>query len=168
MSRSDLSAFVFSFVLVWSGREMGGLSMVVWFSISVFGLVWFSIRGSCQSLSLIENHIYVACFPLCFVGGYFLFSVFVCLHQTELFRLFLCCFVIQCSVLIIIKNHEHLLRCALVLTFFHRRQPLQLRYCFGQVTCNCNWLHLESNIPNPDLYLPEETIFYFYFIYLFI
>ena len=36
-----------------------GQSMLVclWFSISVFGLVWFSIRVSCQSLSLIENHI---------------------------------------------------------------------------------------------------------------
>jgi hypothetical protein len=32
-----------------------------------------------------------------------LFSVFVCLPQTELFRLFLCCFVIQCSVYFI-KN----------------------------------------------------------------
>jgi hypothetical protein len=52
-------SFVLSFVLVWSGRDLGGLSMLENHrkTISVFGLVWFSIRGSCQSLSLIENHI---------------------------------------------------------------------------------------------------------------
>ena len=49
----------------------------------MFGLVWFSIRGSCQSLSLIENHILVACLPLCFVGGYF--QCGVVLHLTGLF-----------------------------------------------------------------------------------
>ena len=57
VSRSDLSSFVFVFVLVWSGRELGW-AVYVCFSMLVFefGLVWFSIRGSCQLLSLIENH----------------------------------------------------------------------------------------------------------------
>ena len=57
LSRSELSLFVFVFVLVWSGRELGW-AVYVCFSMLVFefGLVWFSIRGSCQLLSLIENH----------------------------------------------------------------------------------------------------------------
>jgi hypothetical protein len=59
LSRSDLSYFIYVFILVWSGHELGGLSMFPFlcYGISVFGLVWFSIRGSCLSLSLIVNRI---------------------------------------------------------------------------------------------------------------
>jgi hypothetical protein len=33
------------------------------------GLLWFPIRGSCLSLSLIGDHILVAIFPFVFVGS---------------------------------------------------------------------------------------------------
>ena len=56
----------------------GGLSMFVFYVVFCVwpGMVWFSIRGRCRSLSLIENHTLVAFSHLCFVGDYFLFSVF--------------------------------------------------------------------------------------------
>ena len=98
MSRSDLSSFVLSFVLVQSGRELGGLSMFVclWFSISVFGL---GLVLNQRQLSIVvpDWEPYLGSLFSIVFGGW-LFSVFVCLHQTELFRLFLCCFVNQCSV----------------------------------------------------------------------
>jgi hypothetical protein len=45
-----------------------------------FGRVWFSIRDSCLSLSLIESHTSAAFFPPVFVGSYVLF-----VHLTGLF-----------------------------------------------------------------------------------
>ena len=44
LSRSDLC---YVFVLVWLARELGGLSMFLFlYGVFVFGLVWFSIRGT--------------------------------------------------------------------------------------------------------------------------
>ena len=76
----------------------------LWFGISVFGLLWFSIRCSCQALSLIENlELWVI-----------IFSV-LCLHQTELFRFHFGLFVVLFfSVLSYNKYHEHLPCCTLV------------------------------------------------------
>jgi hypothetical protein len=49
-----LLCLYFSLVREWVG--VGILCFCSMFCISGFGLVWFPIRGSCQSLSLIENH----------------------------------------------------------------------------------------------------------------
>ena len=108
LSRSDDSSFVFSLFQCWSGRELSGHSM---FCVSMlgllFGLIWFSIRGRCLSLSLIGNNIQVACFVLGFVGGCLL-SLCLCTRQ-DCFGFHICCFAF-CSVLIylfIIKHAEH-------------------------------------------------------------
>jgi hypothetical protein len=63
--------FYFSLVRARVGWAFYVLFLCLYFH--VFGLIWFPIRGSCQSLSLIENHTYSHSF---FVGGYFPFQCF--------------------------------------------------------------------------------------------
>ena len=61
LSRPDLrETFYFS---IWLGQGviLGRAFYVVYFF--VFGRVWFPIRGSCLSLSLIEDHTQAALFP---------------------------------------------------------------------------------------------------------
>ena len=109
LSRSDLSSFVMSLFQFGEGVSWGGQSMFFFLCCGfVFGLVWFSIRSRCRSLSLIENHTQVVFSHLCFVGDYFLFCVFR--HLTELFRVSFHspCYFVQCSEFIhIIMNTFH-------------------------------------------------------------
>ena len=66
----------FSLVRAWVGG--GILCFCSRFCISVFGLVWFPIRGSCLFRCLwLRTILRQPVFPLWFVGSYFLFSVFV-------------------------------------------------------------------------------------------
>jgi hypothetical protein len=79
-----LLCLYFSLVRVRVGVRI--LCVVLCFCISVFGLVWFPIRGSCLSLSLIENHdLWVVVFCLCVCSRHN-FLVFV----RSLVILFLC------------------------------------------------------------------------------
>ena len=90
LSCPDLRDPYYSLYLVRSGCDSGGKVYVFYFF--AFGHVWFPIRGSCLSLSLIGDHIWVVIFLLRFVWSCFLFSVF-CL--TEIFA-FVFTFVILC------------------------------------------------------------------------
>ena len=79
-----LLCLCFSMIRAWVGWVVYVRFSMLGF---VFGLVWFSIRGRCRSLSLIENHTLVAFSHLCFVGDYFPFQ---CLHHSGLFRFSFC------------------------------------------------------------------------------
>jgi hypothetical protein len=107
LSRPDLNSFFMSLFWFGQGVSCGGHSVfhsvlfcVLYFY--VFGLVCFPIRGSCQSLSLIENHTYVACSHLCLwvvVSCFVFFSPYRTVSSRSLSLLF---FVIQCSVYFIL------------------------------------------------------------------
>ena len=122
---------------------VGILCFVLCLYFYVFGLVWFPIRGSCQSLSLIENHTWAAWFRPWVVGSCFLFCVY---HLTELFRSRYLA-LLFCLVFSFLLNlqHEHLQRCTLVLSFFHLRRPLH----WGIMTHDCT---LKQNNTNKKWY----------------
>ena len=92
MSRSDLYFLCFIFIQYGQGVTWGGQSMCVFLCWGFeFSLVWFSIRGRCRQLSLIENHTQEAFSHLCFMGDCFLLSVCICTRQNCVVRS-LCCF----------------------------------------------------------------------------
>ena len=71
-----------------------------------FYRVWFSIRDSCLSLSLIGNHTFVAFSHLCFVGSCFLFCVSAP-DRTVRCRFALCYFCSSVQILVKIMNTYH-------------------------------------------------------------
>ena len=100
LSCPDLSSFFYVSILDWSGCELGWAFYVLF---CVFGLVWFPIRGSCQSLSLIENHTQSACFPTIGCGQLFsVLCVFTLQNCFVSFTLSLCCFlvILVCSLFV--------------------------------------------------------------------
>ena len=109
------------------GQDMswvGILCCVSSLSISMFGLIWLSIRGRCWSLSLIGNHIQVACFVLGLCGWLFPVFVFSAPDRAGLgFATFIVLYCVHVEFLLL-KKHGHLPRCALVLRSF---SPLLLR-----------------------------------------
>ena len=53
MSRSDLSSFIYVSVLVWSGRELGGLSMLVFSMLCL--CVWPGMVLNQRQVSLVVS-----------------------------------------------------------------------------------------------------------------
>ena len=153
LSRSDLSSFVMSLFQYGQGVSWGGQSMFRFLcGVFAFGLVWFSIRGRCRQLSLIENHTQVAWDSLLSCGCLFPCE---CLLPHGTVSVSFVSRLLFCSVqfMSVNKRYGHLPRCALVLQSFSLlllrrggRMPLQDYWVQHPVYENGLLLQTESHV----------------------
>ena len=112
LSRSDLSYFIYVFVLVWSGRELGGLSM---FRFLCCVCVWPGMVLNQRQVSLVVSDwgsYLLSLFPLVFRGCLFSVLCFISPFRTVRLSFYCFCFGGSLFVLKIKMNTYHAALCS--------------------------------------------------------